>query len=58
VPKLSDLMVEWAKQDRSMRPWLESFRPGGPPLNSLREAVLREHEGHVTSVAVRHDGHP
>jgi WD40 repeat protein len=58
-PKLCDLVLEWVQQAKKgglIHPWLKSSRPGGAMLNSPLEAVLRGHEGEVSSVAVTLDG--
>jgi WD40 repeat protein len=58
-PKLCELMLKWVEQaDREnwTETWLKSSRPGGPPLSSALEAVLRGHDGGVLSVAVTPDG--
>jgi hypothetical protein len=57
--KLCEWMVQCVEQSNrasARSRWLRSSRPGGAPLNSPLEAVLRGHEWIVRSVAVTPDG--
>lgn len=58
-PRLCDLMLQWAEQasqEKTSEPWLKSARPGGPPLSSALQAILRGHDGGVLSVAMTPNG--
>jgi len=58
-PKVCELLERWrADRDAAVLgfPWLRSHRPPAVPLGSALKAVLRGHEGPVSSVAFSPDG--
>jgi hypothetical protein len=55
-PKLCDLLQRWRDETEPDRPWLRALRPPSVHLASPLQAILRGHEGGVSSVAFSADG--